>query len=847
MRFFQAALLVLPWVASALGQESSTPKEKHEYQSDVARLRRIVINSLYSHRDVFLRELISNANDALEKLRITALTDKSLLQAGEPLNITIKLLPSPAGTGEAGRVVITDTGVGMTPEELTQNLGTLAKSGTSDFLVQAEGASTSQQGNLIGQFGLGFYSSFLVADHVYVASVPAARPEGGEREQWVFASGAEDQSFEVYPDPRGRTLEHGTEITLVVRDDAKEFVDPKKVKELVEKHSSFSTTYPIYLYTLITEEVPDEEASSVPIAESLEHEAPSASPKSEADEDSEAAIVEDLPEESEDTAPVTPPLPPMKNVTREVYEQLNDQPPIWVCDAKTVSDEEYNEFYKSTFKDSHDPLAHLHFAGDSGSTVSFKSLLYIPSELPPDFWSSQMSRVNGVRLMVKRVFITNDLGDDALPKWISWLRAIVDADDLPLNVSREQLQSTKFLAQIKSILVKRAISLLQKLANAPPSINEETGEEEGGAKYKEVWKAIGSAIKMGAMEGSAGQKNKLGSLTRWATNTREFVGLDDYVSNRKKGQKQIFYLAGVGQRAEDLAKSVFIEKLHARGYEVLLLTEPMDEILLNSFQRWGGLTFQDVAKKGLKYGDEDLDAEADKTEQATLAVRFAPLLGWLKQEYKGTVMDVVISNRLVTSPCAIVADQYGYSANMERLMAAQQRTAKDSANDWMAEFARKQRSLEINPKSPLIEGMLRVVQGLDWEEDVLSDEGDKPSREITQAEFELKEVAQILLDGALVRSGFEVSDPNTFFSRVDIILRRSLGVSETAQAKVDVRPAPPVETGPLDWNFKQHEPELEFKEDPFELGDFDYELPKNPFSQEPEAKAFDEAQGHDEL
>ncbi|KZT55288.1 heat shock protein Hsp90, partial [Calocera cornea HHB12733] len=811
-------------------------------QSDVARLRKIVINSLYSHRDVFLRELLSNANDALEKLRLLSLTNKGLLQDGEPMNITLQLVP------DQGRIVIADTGVGMTPEELTRNLGTLAKSGTSDFLSQAENAGAQQAGNLIGQFGLGFYSSFLVADRVQVASVAALGGERqGEAEQWVFSSGADDQQFEVFLDPRGRTMRHGTEITLYLREDAREFLNPNRVRDLVYKHSSFSTTYPIYLQTFVTEEVPDEDAS--PLDSPPKHEPGT---DTDADADAEAAIIEDLPD---DTPPPVPSAPATKNVTREAWERLNDQPPLWTRDAKSVSEAEYTEFYKSTFRDANPPLAHAHFAGDAGSSVSFKSLLFIPSELPQEFWSSQQAKVDGVRLMVKRVFITNDLGEDALPKWISWLRAIVDADDLPLNVSREQLQSTKFLAQIKSILIKRTIALLTKLAAAPAAINEETGEEEGQAVYRKVWKAIGGAIKLGAMEGSAGQKNKLGSLTRWSTNMREFVGLDDYVSNRKKGQKQIFYLAGVGQKAEDLAKSVFIEKLHARGYEVLLLTEPMDEILLNTFQRWGGMSFQDVAKKGLQYGDEDMDAEADKAEQAVVAERFAPLLGWLKKEYAGTVMDVVISNRLVTSPCAIVADKYGYSANMERLMAAQQRTAKDAAQDWMSEYARKQRSLEINPKSPLIEGMLRVVEGLDLDEDLPSDESGASAREITQAEFELKEVAQILLDGALVRSGFEVTDPNTFFARVDTVLRRSLGVSETAQPEVDVKPAPPVEAGPIYPDAAELQPDFDIGgmggmpgmgmggEDPFQPGDFDYELPKRPFGEDAEQMVM----GHDEL
>lgn len=307
--------------------------------------------------------------------------------------------------------------------------------------------------------------------------------------------------------------------------------------------------------------------------------------------------------------------------------------------------------------------------------------------------------------------------------------------------------------------------------------------EEDPEKYDEIFKALGSAIKLGAVEAEK-DKQKLASLSRWGSNQRNSTSLADYVKNRKKGQTQIFYLAGMGQTPEMLAKSLFVEKLTARGYEVLLVSEPLDEILFTTLRVWEKLTFQDVAKTGLKFGDEDEDPEEEKAKQKALEEKFKPLTEWLKNETSSIVMDVTLSNRLVTSPCAIVAQMFGYSANMERLMNAQ----NSRQNRGMGhEYAKKQKNLEINPNSPLIEGLLRRVEQLPTEDE-------EPD---VEAEEELREVASILIDGALVRSGFDVPDANTFFERVDRVLRRSLGVSESAKADATVKPAPPVDPEPL--------------------------------------------------
>ncbi|KAJ7700068.1 Hsp90 protein-domain-containing protein [Mycena rosella] len=782
---FLSLALVSSYVAAQDFDAPDVPKEKHSYQSDVARLRKIVINSLYSHREIFLRELISNANDALEKLRLTALKDKSVWDGSDPLNVTIKVIKDEDGKG--GRVVITDTGIGMTTEELTTNLGTLAKSGTSDFLAKAENGDGTGTGNLIGAFGLGFYSSFLVADRVYVASIPPKTAKTPNPVQHVFSSSADDSSYEIFPDPRGNTLGRGTEITLHLKDDALEYLDTEKITALVNKHSSYSSTFPIYLFTQTTEEVPDEEAVETPSSEDkspeTSEETPASTPEAEKPEDSDEAIVEEEVEEKKEAEPVPP---KMKTVVNDEWVQLNALPPLWMRDPKNATDEDYELFYSAFWKDFTKPLGWQHFSGDSESGVSFKSIIYLPGKLDEEYWKQPLAyKSTDIKLMVKRVFITSDLGDDVLPKWASWVKAVVDAEDLPLNVSRETLQSTRFLRQMKQIIMKRILQLFTRIA------------EDDEEKFKKISEVYGSVFKLGAVE-DVKNRDKLTGLTRFTTTERNVTSLDQYLENKKHGQKQIFYLAEMGKSSENLAQSVFVEKLHARGYEVLLLNEPLDEIFVQNLRHYKNVPFQDVAKAGLKFGDEELEAQ-EKEEKKEQEEKFQPLLKYLKTHSREVVRDVIISNRLVTSPCAVVADSHGYTANIQRMMSAS--NAKNTAQQpYMHEFAKKAKVLEINPRSPLIEGLLRRVEQLPG-----SDE--EPD---TEAELELDEVASILIDGALVRSGFEVPDSNIFFTRVDRVLRRSLGVSETAPTDTTVKPAPPVDPELPTEEFVEPQPGSEF-------------------------------------
>ncbi|KAF5393835.1 hypothetical protein D9757_000038 [Collybiopsis confluens] len=738
MRLLDTFLFLYTLVSLGLAQDFDVPdipKEKFDYQSDVARMRKIVIN-----REIFLRELISNANDAIEKLRLTALIDKTIWDGTNPLNITIKAIKNEDGKG--GKLVITGKqraihwnrdGPRRTYHELggltdpPTSYGTLAKSGTSDFLARAEGVEGAAAGNLIGAFGLGFYSSFLVADKVHVASVPAKSEKYPQPSQYVFSSSSEDSSFEIFPDPRGNTLERGTEITLELKDDSLEYLEVQE------------TT------ALRTEEVPDEDAV-------LEETSPAEStPKPTSDNDDDEAIIEDFADQEQTPAP-----PKMKSI---VVDEWDFSP----------------------------PMTWTHFSGDSESGVSFKAIVYLPEKLDDAYWQQPLlSESKDVRLMVKRVFITNDLGDDSLPKWASWVKVVVDAEDLPLNVSRETLQSTAFLRQLKSIILKRLIQLFSKMSGL---------EEDDREKFQKFYDSFGGILKLGAVE-DLKNREKLSNLIRFSTNRRNYTSLDQ--ASRKEGQKQIFYLAEMGEDPQELAKSVFVEKLHARGYEVLLFTEPLDEIFVQNIRRWKDVLSKILLKLGsssvmkvrqarnrsskwieIEVGLE-LDEEEEKEQQKEAATKFRSLMDYLRKQGRGIVRDVVISNRLVTSPVAIVADSFGYTANVQRMMSA---SNPNAAKNPTYEMALKARVLEINPRSPLIEGLLKRVEALPDEEE---------GRDI-EAEEELEEVASILYDGALIRSGFEVPSTNDFFSRVDRVLRRSLGVSEHAPTDDTVKPAPPVD------------------------------------------------------
>lgn len=689
--------------------------QTHNFQAEVSKLMNIIINSLYSNTEVFLRELISNASDALDKIRFLSLTDSKQLETNTKLEIKIKADPA------TRTLTITDSGVGMTQQELVGNLGTIAKSGTTEFLEKFHNGGQNSN-NLIGQFGVGFYSAFLVADEVIVVS------KHNDDKQYVWQSDAKG-AFTVTEDPRGNTLGRGTSIILKLKEDAEDFLDEKILSGLVTKYSEF-INFPIYLW--VSKEVEKE----VPLTEE------EIAAQKETEEESEEISLDEESEEEEEETPKT------KTITETVYEWklMNEIKPIWTRSPKDITEEEYNEFYKAVSKDFDEPLKYIHFNAEG--EVEFKSILYIPSRMPPGlFDASGSEQGRGIKLYVKRVFITDNF-KDLLPKYLQFIKGVVDSDDLPLNVSREMLQESKLLQAIKKKIIRKAIAMFQELA-----------EEEDKSKYQEFWKHFGNSLKLGIIEDQH-NKDRLSKLIMFhSSKTNEPSTLGDYVSRMKEGQTQIYYLGG--ESLDMVQNSPLIERLVKKGYEVLFMVDPIDEYAVNHLEKFDGkYKLTNIGRENLKLDGEE-EAEDDKKNQE----EYKSLTSFLKTVLGSKIEKVVISNRLTNSPSALVASSQGMTANMERIFKAQALADKNAAF-----LARK--ILEINPKHPIIHELLRRVT---------ADAEDPTARDI----------AELMYDTASLSSGFALEDTSKFSQRV--IRMMNLGLNLDANAAPQEEPEAPAE------------------------------------------------------
>ncbi|XP_028766282.1 endoplasmin homolog [Neltuma alba] len=704
--------------------------EKFEFQAEVSRLMDIIINSLYSNKDIFLRELISNASDALDKIRFLSLTDKEILGEGDnaKLEIQIKL------DKEKKILSIRDRGIGMTKEDLVKNLGTIAKSGTSAFVEKVQ---TSGDLNLIGQFGVGFYSVYLVADYVEVIS------KHNDDKQYVWESKA-DGAFAISEDTWNEPLGRGTEIRLHLRDEAGEYLEEYKLKELVKKYSEF-INFPIYIWaSKETEtEVPADEAES-----SDEDESTSESSSSEEESEVEDAEKSEDEEEKRKTKKV-------KETTYE-WELLNDVKAIWLRSPKDVTDEEYNQFYHSLAKDFSDekPLAWSHFTAEGD--VEFKAVLFVPPKAPQDLYESYYNaNKSNLKLYVRRVFISDEF-DELLPKYLNFLKGLVDSDTLPLNVSREMLQQHSSLKTIKKKLIRKALDMIRRIADEDPdeSANEDKKDEKSPdnddkrGQYAKFWNEFGKSIKLGIIE-DATNRNRLAKLLRFESTKSDgkLTSLDQYISRMKPGQKDIFYLTGTSK--EQLEKSPFLERLKKKNYEVIFFTDPVDEYLMQYLMDYEDKKFQNVSKEGLKIGKDSKDKELKES--------FKDLTKWWKNALSSEkVDDVKISSRLDNTPCVVVTSKYGWSANMEKIMQSQ--TLSDASKQA---YMRGKRVLEINPRHPIIKELRERV--------------------VNNAEDEsVKQTAKLMYQTALFESGFLLDDPKDFASRVYSSVKSSLNISPEA-------------------------------------------------------------------
>ncbi|KAJ3290410.1 hypothetical protein HDU79_003218 [Rhizoclosmatium sp. JEL0117] len=627
--------------------------EKYEFQSDNKRVLNIVINSLYKTKDIFLRELISNSADALDKIRFKSLTKPDIL--GDKTDLDIKIVADK----ERKLLVITDTGIGMTAEELKKNLGTIARSGTSEFVSLLEDKNADL--SMIGQFGVGFYSVFLVCDRVTVAS-----KSNDSKNQMIWESTSEND-FTIGADPRGNTLGRGTEITLHLKDDALEFLEDHKLGELISKYSEF-ITFPIYLWKTKTEMV-EVESDDEPV--------------SEPNEDG----VEDVPDMESKPAKKT------EHRTTSSWERMNQNKPIWARKPSELNTEDYNEFYKAFAKDHQEPMGHTHFYAEGDN--DFKSILFIPKKAPTNFMQTMEKGIKNIKLFVRRVFITDDT--ELLPRWLGFLTGLVDSDDLPLNVSRETLQKHSLLKTIKKKVVAKAIEMIRTIAN----------DED---KYKEFFKQYGVALKLGIIEDHK-NKDKLIKIVRFHSSHSEdgMTTLADYKKRMKSKQPQIYYVTG--SSLKEVQNSPVVEVPLARGYEVIYMVDPLDEYLLNNLSEFEGTPLQSLSKAGLQYGDED------KEQEESLKEEFATLSEWLNLVLVEQVESVTISTRLAKSPAAVIANKMGISGNMEKIMNAQ--ALQTGENMMMNYYQTLKKSMEINPFHPLIKALAKKIKtGKEDDEDL---------------------------------------------------------------------------------------------------------------------------------
>jgi len=713
-----AACAVVVMLPGEVGGEEGVPSgaETFEFQAEVNRLMDIIINSLYKNKEIFLREVISNGSDALDKIRFLSVSDKEALAAKKELEIRIKF------DKDARTLTIADTGVGMTKADLVANLGTVAKSGTTNFVEALSNADTSGDLSLIGQFGVGFYSVYLVADKVRV------RSKHNDDDQHVWESSA-DSSFSVWKD-EGEALGRGTEITLFLKDDAGEFLDQDRLEELVLRYSEF-ITFPIYLHKSKTETVTVEDEDD---EEDLDDE-------DEEEEEDEEELDDEEDEEEEDDEPRT------ESVTSWDWVQVNSQQAIWARDTKEVSDDEYKAFYKSLSKDTEDPTTWIHFRAEG--EVEFKSILYVPGAVPFDMYDSYHTKSAQLRLYVRKVLITDEF-EDLVPRYLNFLRGVVDSDDLPLNVSRETLQQHKVLKVMGKKLVRKALEMLRKLATAKSGGGDDDEEEDeddesesdddgGKDPYVEFWEKFGKNIKLGIIEDSA-NRSKLTKLLRFKSNKsgEGYTSLESYVENMKDWQKAIYFIAG--ESVEAVEDSPFLEKLKAKDLEVLYLVDPIDEYAIQHVTEFDGKKLQSVTKEGLKFGDEDEDR--DKRLDKAYKDTFKPLTDYLKTLYGGAVSKVAVSKRVTTTPCIVVTSQYGNSANMERIMRSQA-----FADQQKAQYMASQKTLEINPRHKIIAELNTIVAA-------------------DNADDDTQDMAWLLLDNALMQSGFPVHDVADFNDRM---------------------------------------------------------------------------------
>ena len=620
----------------------------HAFEAEVAQVLHLVIHSLYRNKEIFLRELVSNASDALDKRRFRAITETALAED----NLHIRLLPDV----DAGTLTIWDNGVGMTHDELVTNLGTVAKSGTRAFLEQLENGRDDVQ--LIGQFGVGFYSAFLVADRVEVVSRAA-----GTDDAHVWRSDGKSE-FTVEP---GERADAGTTITLHLNDEFKEqFTREWSLRDLVRRYSDY-VSYPIQLEVTRTEKNDDDD----------------------------------------------------EETTTRSLEQVNEANALWKRAPEDITEEQYEEFYRHLTRDYGGPLAHTHFKVEGSQ--EFTSLLFIPGQAPFDLFDQNSK--HGVRLYVNRVFIMDDC-EELLPVWLRFMRGVVDSSDLPLNVSRDVLQDSRAARVIKKRIAKKSLELIESLATDNPE------------DYATFWDAFGRVFKEG-VHYDASQRETVAKLSRFrTTGDDEWTTLDAYIARMPEGQEDIYY--AVGQSAEKLAASPHLEGLKAKGYEVLLMTDTIDQWFVDSLAVYDDKKLVSAMQADLDLSDDEGDDETDTADKPKSA-ELGAFGDAVKEVLGDKIADVKASSRLSDSPVCLVFPKGGVPSHIERLL-----------REHQGGLPSVKRVLELNPTHPLVSQL--------------------KSRHDADGIDSVRDHIELLYDQALLLEGTPLDDPAQFAKRMTSLM-----------------------------------------------------------------------------